>query len=1041
MASDITADYTVAGTFGTNGRMVATAAFAPSTVAGAQLSQGTTVRVSMDRGALAYEADGHVAGLDVQKVGQGLDIAALSTDRFSTSLTGGFSVKGAGTTLAALALDATADLEHSSIFGGSIPKMRLVAGIHDGGLQVTTTGSFTGFDPATLAGSPKLAGRVSGTTDARIELAALGQPIGPETIAAAGRLTLENSEVAGVRIDRALVDGTFARSAGDIRTLDVSGPQGSVQANGHLDLGTAGESQLAYKADVPALEEVGKITGQSLTGNASVEGTLTGNAGRLSTTGTLRVSNVQAPSVSVLAATTDYQIALPDLDPARAQVSADTKASIVKAAGLELTEALVKTTWHDQVLGLDATLRDQTRTLTTKGDVVLHPDHQEVHVRDLVFQTQGVEWRTVPGQESAIQYASGRVQIDRLALVNGAQRIEAAGAFGNPADRMRLTMTGVDLAAVDRLALGTGTMAGSLDATAEVGGSKEAPRADARFTIVNGAFRGFQYASLAGTVGYDPAGLRIDTRLDQSPGAWLVIKGTAPAAALKREPAHVPGTHQTPAPGESMDLSVTSSTLSLALVEGFVPQLSKMSGTLQADLRVIGTLDDPHVEGHVDIRNGAFTVADLTKDGYTGLNTRIDFEPDRVRIGELRLVDEHEHALTVSGELAVHARELGQVHIDVTTDQFEVVDNELADVKLTSDLKVTGELSAPRVEGSVAVHTGTVNVDRVLDMISTGAYAETPTSMAAATGVTAGSLPASTPGSGRQLPDVAPLPPQGTPAAAAKAAGPTGYDALALDVRLHVPDNLVIKGTDINPSGTSPVSIGSVNVTLGGDLHATKQAGGTLSLLGTVNTVRGTYDFQGRRFDIQRDGRVQFTGGASIDPRLDIVATRIISGVQARVHVRGSARRPQLALSSQPPLDEADILSLIVFNQPANELGEGQQASLASRAGALASGFIASSLAQSIGSALELDVFEVQAQSDNGGGPSVTLGEQVGERLFFKFRQAFGAASVSELVLEYQLAPYLRFQTSVAEGAAATERTLMQRVEQAGVDLIFYYTY
>jgi translocation and assembly module TamB len=269
---------------------------------------------------------------------------------------------------------------------------------------------------------------------------------------------------------------------------------------------------------------------------------------------------------------------------------------------------------------------------------------------------------------------------------------------------------------------------------------------------------------------------------------------------------------------------------------------------------------------------------------------------------------------------------------------------------------------------------------------------------------------------------------------------PTGFDAVALDVALRVPDNLVVKGTDLN-TGASPVSLGSVNVTLGGDLRASKQPGAPLRLVGTVNTVRGTYEFQGRRFEIARDGRVQFLGGTELDPRLDITATRDISGVRAQVHVRGSARRPQLALSSQPPLDEADILSLIVFNQPANSLGEGEQASLATRAGALASGFVASALARSIGQALELDAFEVQTAPEDGAGPSVTIGEQVGERLYFKFRQAFGDQSVSELIVEYQLAPYLRLQTSVAEGAAATERTLMHRVEQGGVDLIFYYAY
>ena len=76
-------------------------------------------------------------------------------------------------------------------------------------------------------------------------------------------------------------------------------------------------------------------------------------------------------------------------------------------------------------------------------------------------------------------------------------------------------------------------------------------------------------------------------------------------------------------------------------------------------------------------------------------------------------------------------------------------------------------------------------------------------------------------------------------------------------------------------------------------------------------------------------------------------------------------------------------------------------------------------------------MFEIQTSSEDGYGPSVTLGEQVGERLFFRFRQAFGSQSVSEFILEYQLAEYLRLQTSVAEGGGA-QRNLTQRVEQGG---------
>jgi translocation and assembly module TamB len=152
-------------------------------------------------------------------------------------------------------------------------------------------------------------------------------------------------------------------------------------------------------------------------------------------------------------------------------------------------------------------------------------------------------------------------------------------------------------------------------------------------------------------------------------------------------------------------------------------------------------------------------------------------------------------------------------------------------------------------------------------------------------------------------------------------------------------------------------------------------------------------------------------------------------------------REPELTFSSNPPLDQADILSLIVFNLPINELGEGQQVSLAERAGALAGGYLVSGLTRSIANALELDEFEIQAQGERGAGPTLSIGEQVGERLFFRIRQGFGAEQATEFILEYQIADFLRLQGAVAETAGGTQRTTFRRIERGGLDLIFFFSY
>jgi translocation and assembly module TamB len=161
------------------------------------------------------------------------------------------------------------------------------------------------------------------------------------------------------------------------------------------------------------------------------------------------------------------------------------------------------------------------------------------------------------------------------------------------------------------------------------------------------------------------------------------------------------------------------------------------------------------------------------------------------------------------------------------------------------------------------------------------------------------------------------------------------------------------------------------------------------------------------------------------------------------VHITGTVQAPQLALTSDPPLEESDILALIVFNRPVNELGTGERSSLAATAGGIATGFIAAPLGESIGKALDLDLFEITTSTDEGTlGAGVTLGQQIGDRAFLKLRQQFGERSTTEFLVEYQLSRFLRLQaTGAPETTGSANRINQRRVERGGLDLIFFFAY
>src|SRR6185295_12954006 len=99
---------------------------------------------------------------------------------------------------------------------------------------------------------------------------------------------------------------------------------------------------------------------------------------------------------------------------------------------------------------------------------------------------------------------------------------------------------------------------------------------------------------------------------------------------------------------------------------------------------------------------------------YSGLTTRIDLEPDRVKIQDFEILDRHKERLKVSGELGIHERQIGGVNIAIDSDNFELVHNELGDVQVQSALKITGEIRRPRVEGDVRLDAGRIEVDKVL---------------------------------------------------------------------------------------------------------------------------------------------------------------------------------------------------------------------------------------------------------------------------------------------------------------------------------------
>jgi len=1018
-STDVNAAYHVAGSVGqekAEPRVHGDLRFEPSTIAGVKVATGSTAAFAVNEAGqnVSYRVDATVADLDLQRVGTEFGVRALAVDRYKSIINGHIVADGHGTTPQSMDLTAGGTLENTSILGGRIPQLSFDTTLSRDTMHVKAVGTLADVDPAVASGKPELAGTVAGSVDIDATVTNISTGVTPDSVQADATIALQPSRIGSLDITRGNLEGSYHDSVGDIRVLDVAGHDVNVQASGTLALNETGQSNLKVHADTPSLEQVGKLVNQPLAGIAKIDATITGNKQQLQATGNLTGNGVKYGDNGALTMSSDFTAKVPELTVADADVTANTHATFVTVSGQNINELDAKTTYHQKALAFDATAKEPQRSLAANGSLLIHPDHHEIHLKSLGLTSQGVQWQTAPNSEAVIQYFPDAIEVKNLELVNGDQKISAEGRFGRPGDALKVTLNNIDVASVDALLLRPPQLAGRLTATGIVSGAKDKPQVKADFQVTQGGFRNFHYESFNGKVDYAGSGLTVDTRLQQNATTYLTAKGYVPVAAFSavsaeaRAAAHGAET----AAEDRIDLHVESTPIDLGLVQGFTNAVTNVKGTLQANVDITGSAADPHPNGTIAVANASFSVP-RTGVNYTNLQGRIDLLPDKIHIDNIAVLDNHQNALSITGDLAVHEKQLGALLLNVTARDFKVIDNKMGNVRINSDVQLGGELRAPRIEGDLGIETGSINLDEVLAQTTGSAYATSQTEYLT-------------------KPEAA---------APAQPATPSPFDALKMDVHLTVPDDLVVKASSLQ-TPDAPIGLGALNVTLGGDVRATKEPGSPIVLLGAVNTVRGIYDFQGRRFEVLRDGGIRFVGEPinDMDPLLDIRARRIISGVEARVNVRGSVKQPDIQLSSTPPLEQADILSLIVFNQPINQLGEGDQISLLQRAQSLAGGVLVGELSQSIGNALGVDTFEINLAPTSGGGPQVTVGQQVGQNLYLKVEQGISEQNQTNFIVEYELTKWLRLRTNFTQGSY-TQQQLFQRVQSTGVDLLFFFSY
>ena len=782
-------------------------------------------------------------------------------------------------------------------------------------------------------------------------------------------LPLESGFRARVRNRSIELLGATASSQGSVLHL-----KGGMRIDGDREL------RLEYAGRVERLAPWLKLAGADGDGRAGIAGNISGQLrGKrdmsLGGRGVLNVQSVRAYGLSLADAKADYSFAgLRRRGWPSASVNAQFgRLQSVAHRTIELSSiaarlAIVRGPLPRISTVIDA--RDKNRhTNSVAAEIVIHPNRIAGTLDNAAVNLADGVWR-LPHPASFVE-DSDRVSLQGLELVNGERqlRLDALIARNGKQD-VALHTRSLDLSLFEPLMPRNSRIGGKLTSDLTVNGTASSP-------IIRGSIEAYALTLNAQNAGnidarfeYKEPSINLGLVCHQDAKHSLELRGNVP---LKLSWVH--GFTATIGTDERLRLHTAGIRLApfAALAAG---TLRNAQGMLRADLALAGAPFHPEITGDVQVDGSS----EIIQTGVTirSFNMRLKASPAKIEIARLEALA-GKGSLQGSGIIALHNDySPGAVDVRIQLQRWPAMATRQYDVNLDGDIQAAGTPAAPRIEGRIDVIDSTIYPD--LAFLS-GTSAPPPDTTIVV--IERGRMQHSADGARSQ---------EQTAGAQAEERGGS-FKNLTLQLTVDIHRNNWIRHEN-------------TQVELAGNLNVGKRPGGTVSVVGEIDTIRGWIVFMGKRFTLV-NGQIVFTGGSQIDPALHIDGQYLVSDYTIDVIVGGRASKPEIKLESQPQLAQSDILSLILFGTTSTGLGQGQKTTLQQRAQSIATGAVGQTLVQSLG---------LESMGVSVSGQSVGISRYIGPNTYVSVSPSLGANTSSTpsrvASIQYFLARWLSVTTA-----------------------------
>ncbi|MAW82600.1 MAG: hypothetical protein CMI63_20380 [Parvularcula sp.] len=403
------------------------------------------------------------------------------------------------------------------------------------------------------------------------------------------------------------------------------------------------------------------------------------------------------------------------------------------------------------------------------------------------------------------------------------------------------------------------------------------------------------------------------------------------------------------------------------------PVLQTIEGVLTANFTLGGTLQDPDLSGSAQLKDGAYTEIES---GFSLAGLHAEAEASygagasdvTIKGGARGAGQSGGDTIVFTG--SVQFGETSAVDFTVDFDDAALSAHPVNEVRASGQLNLSGAFDDLKADGDI-------NIDEL------NAQIIAPES----TGLVDIEVVALEDGAGPPE-DLTQSPPD---------------NRLDFEIRVKADDRIFIRGRGLESEWSADVRA------IDGDEQPV--------ILGSVDLRRGWLDFSGRRFDLTR-GAIEFDRQQENNPRLDIRAElNAGDGVTAAIVVSGRASDPSIELTSTPTMPSEDVMSLILFGKPAENLTavESLQTAqaLASLGGIGPFGGGGGGITSKLRSAVGLDLLSVDIDPESGGG-SLTVGKYVAEGFFVSASQDAQGRSGSVSV-KYEITDNITVETELEQ--------------------------